>query len=158
MSKRIFTALTLMLFSGFLLTSCKKEKPNLVPTTTEYLAGKWRVTHFAYDDNRNKMLDEQEKESAGYDDELSIFFSTNGTGYTTWYDYYDSSTETDNFTWKLENDDKNIRMIMDYEYGSDTTYMKIYELNLDNCILESNESYGYGPDYTEWVIMQKQKQ
>jgi len=158
MSKQIFTALTLMLFSGLLFTSCKKEKPNLVPTTTEYLAGKWLVTHFAYDENRNKKPDEQEKESVGYDEEFSIFFSTNGTGYTSWYDYYDSSTETDNFTWKLENDDKNIRMITDYEYGSDTMYMKIYELNIDNCILENNESYGYGPDYTEWVIMQKQRQ
>lgn len=158
MSKQLFATLTLILFSGLIFTSCKKEKPNLLPTTTEYLAGKWRVTHFAYDENRNKILDEQEKESAGFEDELSIIFNTNGTGYTSWYTYYDSSTETEDFTWKLENGEEGIRMIFDYEYGTDTTDLKIYELNIDNCILESNESYGYGPDYTEWVIMQKQRQ
>lgn len=158
MSKRFFAALTFMLLSGALFTACKKEKPNLLPTTTEYLSGKWLVTHFAYDLNRNKILDEQEKEFAGYDYALSLIFHADGTGYTSWYDYYDSSTESEKFTWKLENGEESIRMIFDYQYGADTTDMKIYELNMDNCILESTESYGYGPSYTEWVIMQKQRQ
>lgn len=156
MTKQFVAALTIMLLSGLFFISCKKEKPDIMPTTTEYLSGKWRVTHFAYDDNRNKILDEQEKESAGNDDELSIIFNANGTGYTSWYFYYDSTTETDDFTWKLENNEEDIRIIFNDEYGADTSDMRIYELNMESCVLENNE--GYGADDTEWVIMQKQRQ
>lgn len=158
MLKQFFTAITILLVSGLLFVSCKKEKQNVVPSKAEYLSGKWRVTHFAYDDNGNKKIDEWEKESAGYDDELSIIFNADGTGHTRWYYYYDSTEETEDFTWQLENGDKNIRMIFYYEFGNDTTDLKIYELNTDICILESNETYGYIPGYTEWVIMQKQRQ
>jgi len=34
----------------------------LIPTASEYLAGKWEMSWMAYDENTNKKIDELEKE------------------------------------------------------------------------------------------------
>lgn len=158
MSKRILIALTVMLFSGLAFTSCKKEKQNVIPTASEYLTGKWEMSWMAYDENTNKKIDELEKESFP-GNQISLFFNADGTGYFAYTSIYPGENEQENFTWSLSSDDKELTIkTQDNGIGIETMEYTISELNLDNCVLEFSEDYGFGVDITAWVGLVKQRQ
>ena len=157
MSKRILIAFTVMLFSGLAFTSCKKEKQNVVPTTAEYLTGKWMISWFAYDENMNKKLDEQEKEEAYFDEQSFLFFNADGTGHVSSYYYPDNGVEQQDLAWSLSADEKTLIITIDYEMTKVAMEFKIIELNLDNCVLESSEE-DFGVNITTWTGLVKQRQ
>lgn len=159
MSKHILITLAVILFSGIGFTSCKKEKQNVLPTTKEYLTGKWEMSWMAYDENMNKKLEEQEKESAAYGEESYLFLKADGTGYILSHYYYpEQMTEQQNLTWSLSSDEKELTIKIDTEFMLESIDFEIKELNLDNCVLEFSEDYGFGTDITMWMGLTKYRQ
>ena len=122
-------------FSALTISSCRKEKADVIPSAAEYLSGKWRVTHFAYDNNYNGTLDSNEK----YEPEaqLNYVFYYDGTGTISSY----SSSYPDNiydasFNWFLQNNSEDVVMTVNVRQYTDKYTAKIKELDANKLILE----------------------
>ena len=153
MTKTLLKGLLAVIVSGTLLTSCKKEKENILPTPKDHLVGKWQMTYSAFDDNENKILDEKEKEEA---EDITFIFYPNGTGISHYHDdYYPMEDDEQSFTWSFQDSEKQIALVMTDEYGAETILAKINNLDRENLTLEINEEYGPGYDFTQWIIMKK---
>lgn len=153
MTKTLLNGLLAVILSGTLLTSCKKEKQNILPTPKDHLVGKWQMTFSAFDDNDNKVLDEKEKEEA---EDISFLFKPDGTGISHYHDsYYPNDHDEQAFTWSFMDGEKQIALVITDEYGTETTVAKINNLDKENMTLEIVEDYGHGEEFIQWIIMKK---
>lgn len=155
MTKTLLKGLLAVIVSGTLLTSCKKEKEDILPTAKDNIVGKWEFVYIAYDENGNKVLDEREKDTDV--DGTIFFFNPDGTGYVTYdYTYYpDGYDDKEYFTWSFANNDKELVMVIKDDYHTETMNAKLKTLNGAEMVLEITEEYGWEEEL-QWIGMVKQ--
>lgn len=158
MTKTLLNGMLAVIIAGTTLTSCKKEKENVLPTAKDHLVGKWEITHFAYDKNYNSTIDRNEKEEV--EDGFTYLFKPDGTGVMTYsgmYTGYPEYEEEENFTWSFQNGEKELRLIAwSDHYGNDTTYATITGLDDKQMILQDEDDYGPGiRTMKQWIFFEK---
>lgn len=154
MTKTLLNGLLAVILSGTLLTSCKKEKQNILPTPKDLLVGKWQMSYTAFDDNGNKVMDEKEKEKA---EDITLLFKPDGTGVSHYHDSdFPGEHDEQAFTWSFQDSETKIVLVIhDEDFGTETTIAKVTNLDRENLTLETNEDYGPGTDYTQWIVLKK---
>lgn len=155
MTKTLLKGLLAIIVSGTLLTSCKKEKEDILPSAKDNLVGKWEFAYIAYDENGNKVLDEKEKDTDV--DGTLFYFYPDGTGYVTYdYTYYPGGyDDKEYFTWSFANNDKELVMVINADDYIETMNAKLITLNGNDMVLEINENYGSWQEL-QWIGMTKQ--
>ena len=88
-----------------LCISCKKKAPIIKPvpaspTNEERIVGKWKITHTAFDDNKNEKLDAAELKAEDPSLTNLVTFETNGLGTVEDLAWIDHAT----FNWKFLED------------------------------------------------------
>ncbi len=155
MTKTLLKGLLAVIVSGTLLTSCKKEKENILPTAKDHLVGKWKFAYAAYDENGNKMLEENEKETDI--DGGIFFFSPDGSGYISYDEIYypQGHEEKEYFKWSLQKNDTELKLVLGEDDYEETTIAKIKTLNGSDLLLEIDEDPDF-EDEMQWVGLAKQ--
>lgn len=140
-------------FSALMFSSCRKEKADVIPSAAEYLSGKWRATHFAYDNNYNGVQDTLEKYPPLYLIDYTFYPDGSGAIYTS-HPHNPNENYLQYFDWNFQNDNKEIVVNLKIGVQFKKQIFKITRLNSKNLILEAREdrdSY----EYIEWIYFDR---
>lgn len=124
MTGKALKTLTLLVASSAIIFSCSKYKSNQYAVTDEnkknQLRGKWLEEQYAVDSNNNNNLDEAEMRYRSDAYNLALTFNVDGSG---GYFVHNAPLDTTYaMTWSLQNNDKDIRIILS---SGDTTILNI---------------------------------
>lgn len=134
------------------VSSCRKEKADVIPSASTMITGTWRIVSTAQDHNDNSRIDSNEITYNPHERATVFTFYYDGSGILE-STFNDSLTYSQAITWNLQNDNKEIMIIANEPFTG-----KILTLDNDDLVL-LYENGAIDPLIKEnfWIMFQKKR-
>lgn len=104
MKKQTITLSILFMSVLIALSSCKKEKVDIIPDIRVRILGIWKFIQFAGDENENDRIDSSEIKKIGPNEHLTFIVNNDGTASFKSVNYDRNTVSETPYLWHMEND------------------------------------------------------